>query len=461
MDADAAPGPTGWSNPVRPGRARVRRHLPTLLLLIPLVAGLLGAPGHEHARARRRAVRREGQAGGAQEGGRRAEGPARRDQRPPAGPVGRDLRHQEPASEGRRGPRRGPQEDRPDADPHQQGEGGLRRTSSPSSRRWTPSCSGSSAQEEAKRLELADRRAQLADRVRSAYDTDRTSPLETFLSGGTFTDLLAEMSYYIDVGEQDKALAERHRQGQGDARRDPPDRRRHARPDQRPAPGDGRPEARPRQGAASAQGDEGRAAPAREAGRPGARPAEGALRVARPQQGQRRRDHPQGRRRPDGRSPGRSTRSSRRRSAAGSIPSKFNGTMRWPMDELHRQRRLRLQLVRVLRAGHGCAHFHNGIDLVGPSGAKVRAAAAGHRRASAAGTGRTAATRPGSSSSPTPGTSRPGTPTCSPSCPVKAGQSVKKGQVIGTQGSTGHATGAHLHWMVELNGDFVNPRLFL
>ena len=38
---------------------------------------------------------------------------------------------------------------------------------------------------------------------------------------------------------------------------------------------------------------------------------------------------------------------------------------------------------------------------------------------------------------------------------------VKKGQVIGYEGSTGHATGAHLHWMVELNDDFVNPRLFI
>ena len=64
------------------------------------------------------------------------------------------------------------------------------------------------AQEAAKRVELSERRALLADRVRNAYDTDRTSPLETFLSGGTFTDLLAEMSYYIDVGEQDQALAD-------------------------------------------------------------------------------------------------------------------------------------------------------------------------------------------------------------------------------------------------------------
>ena len=64
------------------------------------------------------------------------------------------------------------------------------------------------AREVAKKAELAERKALLSERVRSAYDTDRTSLLESFLSGGTFTDLLAEMSYFIDVGEQDKALAD-------------------------------------------------------------------------------------------------------------------------------------------------------------------------------------------------------------------------------------------------------------
>ncbi|MEA2609992.1 MAG: hypothetical protein QOJ75_2235, partial [Chloroflexota bacterium] len=50
------------------------------------------------------------------------------------------------------------------------------------------------SQEATKRSDLAARQALLADRVRSAYDSDRTSLLESFLSSGTFTDVLAEMS---------------------------------------------------------------------------------------------------------------------------------------------------------------------------------------------------------------------------------------------------------------------------
>ena len=43
---------------------------------------------------------------------------------------------------------------------------------------------------------------------------------------------------------------------------------------------------------------------------------------------------------------------------------------------------------------------------------------------------------------------------------VRAGQNVNQGEVIGYEGNTGHSTGAHLHWMVEFNGNFVNPKLF-
>jgi len=63
-------------------------------------------------------------------------------------------------------------------------------------------------QEAEKKDQLRDRKAELADRIRNAYEAERTSMLETFLSGATFTDMLAEMSTQLDVAEQDRALAE-------------------------------------------------------------------------------------------------------------------------------------------------------------------------------------------------------------------------------------------------------------
>ncbi|HUQ78868.1 MAG TPA: M23 family metallopeptidase, partial [Patescibacteria group bacterium] len=48
-----------------------------------------------------------------------------------------------------------------------------------------------------------------------------------------------------------------------------------------------------------------------------------------------------------------------------------------------------------------------------------------------------------------------------PDYPVRAGQFVSTGTVVGYEGNTGHSTGAHLHWAVRFNGAFVNPRLFV
>ncbi|MEE0353111.1 MAG: M23 family metallopeptidase, partial [Treponema sp.] len=43
---------------------------------------------------------------------------------------------------------------------------------------------------------------------------------------------------------------------------------------------------------------------------------------------------------------------------------------------------------------------------------------------------------------------------------VKEGDIVKPGQVIGFSGSTGLATGPHLHWEMRLNMEAVNPDFF-
>src|SRR6266536_738314 len=71
------------------------------------------------------------------------------------------------------------------------------------------------AEEAQKQTDLDAAKALLASRIREAYETDRTSVLETFLSSGDFTDVLTEVGYHLDFAEQDKLLAKQIAQDQG------------------------------------------------------------------------------------------------------------------------------------------------------------------------------------------------------------------------------------------------------
>jgi murein DD-endopeptidase MepM/ murein hydrolase activator NlpD len=315
------------------------------------------------------------------------------------------------------------------------------------------------AQEQAKRHDLADRRALLAGRIRDAYDTDRTSPLETFISGGTFTDLLAEMSYYIDVGEQDKALAAQiskdsetlaamretvklTRERTDELRRETAAQKRELdrslaelketqaelkRLERSVA------KALAEQKAQYAALQRNKANAARIIAQAAAKQKELARKIDRLIDEQVKK---------------------------GKIPSEYNGTFRWPMDSFNISGEYGCSSFTWYAPGNGCAHYHNGIDLVAPYGTPVKAAGAG--------TVVYVGWNWADGSDPAwivviahSETLRTWYAHLQPKRPVEVGQSVSKGTVIGYEGSTGKSTGAHLHWMVELNGAFVNPRLFL
>ncbi len=312
-------------------------------------------------------------------------------------------------------------------------------------------------QEQQKKDDLLARKAQLANRIRDAYEAQRTSMLETFLSGATFTDMLAQMSSQLDVAEQDRELAQQiaedratllalHQTVEDTAsatdlirqqtavQRQKLDRRMQELQDA---------SARLRQLEKAAQA----ALKAQQAQYQKMAANKAKLRHAIAAAAAARR-----------RLQSRIDKLIAAQFQHGNIPSQYNGTLAWPMGGTITQDFGCTGVIWEPPLG-SCAHWHNGIDIVSAYGTPVHAAGAG--KVVYVGWNYADGADPAfiviiAHSS--------GLSTwyahLQARYPVRAGQTVRKGQVIGYEGNTGHSTGAHLHWMVEFNGDFVNPRLF-
>ncbi len=313
------------------------------------------------------------------------------------------------------------------------------------------------AQEAAKRVELGQHQAQLAERVRVAYDDQRTSLLETLLSGASFTDMLAAMSTQLDAASQDQQLAAQVASDQATllALHQTVSETR----DQTEVLG--------QQAAVQKQALDRKIADlaaatkrlkALETAAKAALAAQkaqyatvsankAALRAALAKAGAAR---AQLQRKIDS--------IIAAQASHGNIPSQYNGTLQWPMSGSITQPFGCTGFIWEPPYGN-CAHYHNGIDLVAPYGTPVHSA--GDGTVVYVGWNYADGANPAwiviiaHSTSLVTWYAH-----MQPTYPVRAGDHVSRGQVIGYEGSTGHSTGAHLHWMVEFNGTFVNPQLF-
>ncbi len=313
------------------------------------------------------------------------------------------------------------------------------------------------AEEAAKRAELGTRKAVLAERIRRAYEDQRTSLLETFLSGASFTDMLAAMSTQLDAAQQDQALARQINQDQAtlvalhetvQSTRDQTNTMRQAtavqkrQMDARIADlAAAQAQLRALEKAAKAQLASERADYAAMAANKAHLRASLAAAAAAKKRLQ-----------------AKINKLVARQFNQGNIPSQYNGSLAWPMHGTITQD-FGCTGFSWEPPNGSCAHYHNGIDIVAPYGSPVRASGAG--RVVYVGWNYADGANPAwivviaHSQQLTTWYAH-----LQPRYPVRAGDTVTQGQVIGYEGSTGHSTGAHLHWTVMFNGTPVNPRLF-
>ena len=316
------------------------------------------------------------------------------------------------------------------------------------------------AEETVKKAELGKRKKLLAERIRAAYDTNRTSMLETFLSGESFADILSEMSYYIDVGEQDRALAKQIVKDRETLAAI------HATVEQtRVQTNLIRQETAAQKKELDKQLEELRLAQVQlkkleaETKKVLALQKKAYAQLAKNKAAlQRAMKNASAAR---GRLQRQIDRLIEQQYARGNIPSQFNGTMEWPMVG-RVSGEFGCSSYQGYAPGYGCEHFHNGIDIVNDCGTAIKAAAAG-RVAYIGwnfGDGYDPAWIVVIAHAQNLQTWYAHMAPLAPNG-IYPGAAVKEGQVVGREASTGNSTGCHLHWMVEMNGTFRNPREFV
>jgi murein DD-endopeptidase MepM/ murein hydrolase activator NlpD len=146
---------------------------------------------------------------------------------------------------------------------------------------------------------------------------------------------------------------------------------------------------------------------------------------------------------------------------ASKIPSKFSGTLKWPMGGVITQEFGCTGVASEPRVG-SCAHFHQGIDIAAPCLTPVYAAGAGV----VVFAGYNPYDAPPRAwlviiAHSTSLVTWYAHMTGSAPAGIYVGAKVAAGQLVGTENTTGHSTGCHLHWAARVNGVFMNPRLFL
>lgn len=318
-------------------------------------------------------------------------------------------------------------------------------------------------QEALKRSQLGERKAQLAERIREAYSTDRTTLLETFLKGGTFTDVVAEVGYINDFAEHDKQLAEQIVRDQEalvaihqtvEATRGQTETLRVETAKQKVE--------LDRQLVELKKAQEALKVLEKETAR--------ALAIQKAAYAKLAKNKKDLARAVATTAAAQKALSARindivaAQFAAGNIPSKYNGSLKWPLVGSITGE-FGCSSYPGYAPGYGCAHFHNGIDIVAPAGCGAPIKAAGSGRVGYIGWNYADGADPAwiviivhSQDMQTwyahmKGNTYPNG--------LRVGSTVKTGQVIGYEGNTGRSTGCHLHWMVELDGMFKNPRLFV